>query len=150
MNALFAQLGDLVLGSLPTAILFLLLIAAYAAILQAPLRRTLAQRRERTSGAVSKAEQAIAEADKKTREYEDRLRAARAEIAARRDAQVKEWTAARDGAAASAREAASARVQEARTALQAQTDAAREQIHSGADALAEQILQSLLPAGARG
>jgi F-type H+-transporting ATPase subunit b len=150
MNDILAQLGDLVLGSLPTLILFLLLVAAYAILVQGPLHRTLAQRRERTAGAVDKAHAAIAEAERKTREYEERLRAARAEIGARREKQVAEWNAARDGAAHQAREAARVRILEARAELDRQTAAARDQIASGADALADQILQTILPAGARG
>jgi F-type H+-transporting ATPase subunit b len=149
MDDLLRQLGDLVLGSVPTMVIFLILVAAYAALVDKPLRRILAARRERTAGAVEKANAAIALADAKAQEYEARLRAARLEIFGRREAQVQQLNQARDQAAAEAREAARVRVQQARVELEGQNAQAREQISSGIDQLASEILQVILPAGAR-
>ena len=148
MDDLLRQLGDLVLGSVPTMVIFLVLVAAYAALVDKPLRRTLAARRDRTAGAVEKANAAIALADAKAQEYEARLRAARLEIFSRREAQVQQWNQARDQAATDAREAARVRVLEARVELDGQAAKAREQIGSGIDQLATEILQVILPAGA--
>lgn len=144
------QLGDLVLGSVPTMVIFLILVGAYAVLVDGPLRRTLAERRARTAGAVEKADAAIALADAKAQEYEARLRAARMEIYSRRDKQVQEWNQARDRAALEAREAAQTRVKEARAMLEQQTAEARVQLESGIDALASDILAAILPAAAGG
>jgi F-type H+-transporting ATPase subunit b len=62
MDTILNKLGGLVLGSVPTIVLFLLLLAAYAVLVRRPLDKVLAERRARTSGAVEKAREAIARA----------------------------------------------------------------------------------------
>src|SRR5271170_6732837 len=119
IDELLRQLGDLALGSVPTMILFVLLVLAYRFVLYGPLMRTLVERRERTQGAIEKAHAAIAAADAKSQEYEARLRAARAEIFRRREERVKQWNAQRESALVSARLAAEERVDAARTAMEA-------------------------------
>jgi F-type H+-transporting ATPase subunit b len=148
IDELLRQLGDLVLGSVPTMILFVFLVIAYRFVLYGPLMRMLAERRERTLGAVEKAHAAIAAADAKTQEYEAKLRAARAEIFHRRELRVQQLNAQRESALASARQAARERVVAARTALEADAAAARRQIESSVDQLAGQILRVVLPADA--
>lgn len=141
------QLGDLIIGSIPTMILFVLLVLAYRVILYRPLMRTLAERRERTEGAVGRAADAIAAADAKSQEYEARLRAARAEIFRHREHLVQQWNKERDNALATARLAAQEHVRAAQTALNAQSADARRQIEGSTEQLASQILQAILPAG---
>lgn len=147
MDVILKQLGDLFLGSIPTIILFVLLVIAYRFLLYGPLTRTLAERRERTQGAVEKAALAIAAADAKSQEYEARLRAARAEIFRHREQMVQQWNAERESALASARLAAQERVRVAQGALKSQADEARKQIEGSTEQLASQILQAILPAG---
>ena len=60
MDELLRQLDELVLGSVPTIIIFVGLVLAYRFVLYRPLMRTLAERRERTQGAIEKAHAAIA------------------------------------------------------------------------------------------
>lgn len=142
---LLHQLGDLIIGSIPTMIVFVLLVVAYRVILYRPLMRTLAERRERTQGAVARAGDAIAAADAKSQEYEARLRAARAEIYRHREQLVQQWNKERDNALASARLAAQERVRAAHAALNAQAADARGQIEGSTEQLASQILQAILP-----
>ena len=75
------QLGGLVLGSVPTIVLFVLLVIAYSLLVQKPLVKTLEERRARTTGAVEQARGAIAAAEAETAVFEDKLRAARTEVA---------------------------------------------------------------------
>jgi len=153
VDELLRQLGDLVLGSVPTIILFVLLVIAYRFLLYAPLVRTLAERRERTLGAVEKAHAAIAAADAKSQEYEAKLRAARAEIFHRREQRLQQWSAQRDAALATARQAAQERVAVAREGIEAEAATARHQVEAAAGTLAEQIMRAVLPselAGAEG
>ena len=77
MDEILQQLGGLVLGSVPTMVLFILLVAAYGLLVRRPLDRVLAERRARTSGAVEQARSAIAAAEAETTEYEDKLRRAK-------------------------------------------------------------------------
>jgi F-type H+-transporting ATPase subunit b len=145
LDELLRQLGDLVLGSVPTIILFVLLVIAYRFLLYGPLMRTLAERRERTQGAVEKAHTAIAAADAKSQEYEAKLRAARAEIFHRREQRVQQWNAQRESALASAHLAAQQRVAAARTAIEGESASAQKQIEASVDQLAGQILKAVLP-----
>jgi F-type H+-transporting ATPase subunit b len=145
VDELLRQLGDLALGSIPTIILFIFLVIAYRFILYRPLMRTLAERRERTIGAIEKAHAAIAAADAKAQEYEAKLRAARAEIFHRREMQLQQWSAQRDNAVASARQAAQERVAASRQSIESEAAAARHQIEASAGKLAERILKAVLP-----
>ncbi|MGA7315097.1 MAG: hypothetical protein WBX22_14100 [Silvibacterium sp.] len=145
MDELLRQLDELVLGSVPTIIIFVGLVLAYRFVLYRPLMRTLAERRERTLGAIEKAHAAIAAADAKSQEYEARLRAARAEIFHRREERVRQLNAQRESALVSARLAAEERVDAARVAIEAEAAAARRQIEASVDQLAGQILRVILP-----
>ena len=146
IDQLLSQLGDLVLGSIPTIIIFVFLVITYRFLLYGPLMRTLAERRERTLGAIEKAKAAIAAADAKSQEYEAKLRAARAEIFHRRELRLQEWNAQRDSAIAAARQAAHERVASARAAIESEASEARHHIEGTVDQLAAQIMRAVLPA----
>ena len=141
------QLGGLVLGSVPTMIFFILLVIAYNVLVQKPLERTLAERRARTSGAVEQAREAISAAEAETAAYEEKLRAARAEIVAAREKKLQQWNAERDAALASVRDAAQDRIRVARKDIEASAAAARLQIESATAQLSESILRAVLTAG---
>lgn len=143
---LLRQLGDLVLGSVPTMIIFLILVVAYRYILYGPLVKTLATRRAHTTGAIESAQAAIAAADAKSQEYEAKLRAARAEIFHQREQRVQQWNAQKDTALASARQTAQERVVQARAGIEAEAATARKQLENAAGQLAAQVLHSVLPA----
>jgi F-type H+-transporting ATPase subunit b len=145
VNELLRQLGELVLGSVPTMIIFLILVVAYRFILYGPLVRVLAERRARTTGAVEAAHAAIAAADAKSQEYEAKLRAARAEIFHQREQRVQQWTAEKEATLASARLAAQERVAQARAAIEGEAAAARKHIENSAGQLAARVLQAVLP-----
>ncbi|HTW44798.1 MAG TPA: ATP synthase F0 subunit B [Acidobacteriaceae bacterium] len=145
VDELLRQLGELVLGSVPTMIIFLVLVAAYRFILYGPLVRMLAERRARTTGALEAAHAAIASADAKTQEYEAKLRAARAEIFHHRELRVQQWTAQKEAALASARLVAQERVAQARTVIESEAAAARKHIENSAGQLAAQVLHAVLP-----
>ncbi len=144
MDDIFRQLGALFLGSIPTMILFLLLLLCYATLLHGPLRRVLAERHERTAGAVERAHASIAVAEARTAQYEEKLRAARLEIQGNRDRQIAGWNSAREQAVAETREAAAARVRAARAALAAEGEQTRAGMSGTIDALADQILKTVL------
>lgn len=146
IDELMRQLGELVLGSVPTMIIFIILVFAYRFILYGALVKTLAERRARTTGAVEAAQAAIAAADAKSQEYEAKLRAARAETFHQRELRVQQWTAQKDAALASARIAAQERVAQARAGIEAEAASARRQIENIAGQLAAQVRQAVLPA----
>lgn len=153
MDEILREIVDFVIGSIPTMVIFLLLLPLYTFLVHRPVRRVLAERRERTAGAVEKAHAAIAMAEAKTQEYEARLRAARVEAQQSRDKQVAAWSAARDQAVEQARESAQAQVRTARAAIEADARQARNSMEkpgAAIDGLAKDILAQVLPRDAAG
>ncbi len=141
------QLGGLVLGSVPTMVFFILLVAAYGPLVRKPLDKTLAERRARTTGAVERARGAISAAEAEATVYEEKLRAARSEMLAARERKLQQWQAERDQAVKGARDAAQARVNAARKEIEEMSAGARKQIEGSTLQLSEQILRAVLPAG---
>ena len=117
MDETLRQLGELLLGSVPTVILLALLYALYTAIVHKPLRRVLEERRSKTEGAVEKSRADIAAAEARTAEYEQKLREAGPPCSARRKPNDRQ----------SCRPAPTA-VNEARSKAQAQVQAAKKDI----------------------
>jgi F-type H+-transporting ATPase subunit b len=146
MDEILQQLAPLLIGSIPTILIFLTLVLSYKFLLHDPLLKVLAERRSRTEGAVERAHAAIAAAEAKAQEYDAKLRAARAEIFQAREARVKAWNAERDSALASARHAARERAHAAKAELAIQADSSRQEIRHSADTLAADILRAVLPA----
>jgi F-type H+-transporting ATPase subunit b len=141
------QLGGLVLGSVPTAIFFTLLVIAYGVLVRGPLEKTLAERRARTTGAVEQARAAISAAEAETSVFEDKLRAARSKVMSEREQAMKRLQAEREAALASARRAAQDRILAARVEIEQASVDARKQIEESTQMLSEQILRAVLPAG---
>jgi F-type H+-transporting ATPase subunit b len=150
MQEISQQLGTLLLGAVPTMLLFILLIVAYQFLIQGPLGATLKQRRARTEGAVEDAQKAIALAEERAAEYAAKLRLARAEVYKIREQRVKQWSAERDTALDAARKVAGLKVSEAKAALEADVELARKSIQSSAAELASQVVRAVLPAVAGG
>lgn len=150
MQVILNQLSDLLLGSIPTVIFFLILLAAYAVLVRKPLEAVLAERHSRTGGAMDEAHAAIGAAEQKTAAYETRLRDARGEIFAARMARQKAAGTARDKALAEAREAAQQRIAAAREAVERSGAEAKTQIEAGAAALSQSVIAAILPHRAGG
>ena len=137
------------LGSMPTMVLFLLLVVAYGFLVRRPLDRVLAERRARTTGAVEQARDAISAAEAKTADYEDRLRKAKADIYGAREKRLKQWQAERDRALAEARAATAEKVQAAKGEIEQSVAIAELQIEGMSAELSEMIMRAVMPAEAR-
>ena len=144
------QLGALLVSAVPTALLFIVLVIAYQFLIQGPLSTTLRERHARTEGAMDAAHKAIALAEARTAEYNEKLRQARAEVYKTREQRVKQWNAERDAALESARKAAGAKVRQARTVLDEEAAAARLTIEAAAPDLAAQVVRAVLPVAVGG
>jgi F-type H+-transporting ATPase subunit b len=144
------QIAELLKGSIPTALLFLVLVIAYEYLVHKPLVAILARRRALTEGAMEEAQRAVAEAEARTAEYAEKLRLARAQALKVREQRVKQWNGERDAALESARRTAHARVSEAKTELDAEAAAARKTIESAAADLASQAMRAVLPVAVGG
>lgn len=144
------QVGALLLGSMPTALLFIVLVLAYQFLVQGPLTATLQARRARTEGAVEEANKAIARAEARAAEYAARLRQARAEIYKAREQRIQKWNAERDAALDDSRKTAGFRVSQARAELETEAAHARQAIQGAVAELANQVVRAVLPAAAGG
>jgi F-type H+-transporting ATPase subunit b len=148
MDPLLRQVGELLLGAVPTAVMLLLLYAIYSALVGNPLKRVLEDRRDRTEGAVLKARADIASAEAKTQEYEQRLREARLAVFKVQEARRQAAQRARAAAVAEARERAQQQIREARAVIDQDMAEARQSLQSEADRLASEIIRAILkPAG---
>jgi F-type H+-transporting ATPase subunit b len=147
MDQILKQLGELVLGSVPTMILFVALVVAYGVLVRRPLDKVLTERRARTSGAVEQAKGAIAAAEAETSVYEEKLRAAKHEIFQMREQRLKQWNADRDAALAQVRQATQDQIKTAKREIEQSSAAAREQIEGLSSELSAQILKAILPVG---
>ncbi len=150
MQEIMQQVGALLLGAVPTALLFIVLVLAYQFLVQAPLTAALKERRARTEGAVQEAHQAIARAEARAEEYAARLRQARSEVYKAREERIRQWMAERDAALESARKAASAKVSEAKALIESETDSARKGMQAAVAELASQIVRVVMPAATGG
>jgi F-type H+-transporting ATPase subunit b len=149
MDQILNQLGGLVLGAVPTMILFILLVAAYGFLVRRPLDRVLAERRARTSGAIEQAKRAIAKAESETAAYEAKLRAAKSEIFQIRDKKLKQWNTEREVALADIRKHAQARIEGAKSEIEQSAQDARLKIVGLSDELSSRVLKAVLPAEVR-
>ena len=142
------QLGGLLLGAVPTAVLLLLLYLAYHVLVHRPLERILAERRARTEGAVEKARTDIAMAEAKANEYEERLREAKLAIFRAQETRRQQAQQARSAAVVQARTRAEAQVKEAKLSLERDVLAAKGTLQSEVERLANEIIRTILqPAG---
>lgn len=148
MDQTLQQLGELLLGSVPTVILLAVLYALYTAVVHKPLQRVLAERRDKTEGAVDKSRADIAAAEARTTEYERRLREARAAVFRAQEARRQAVLQARTNALNEARRKAQAQVQAAKQDIENDRAEAEKALPAAAGALAQEIVRRVLaPAG---
>jgi F-type H+-transporting ATPase subunit b len=149
MDQTLHQLGELLLGSVPTVILVALLYALYAGIVHKPLRRVLEERRSKTEGAIEKSRADIAAAEARTAEYEQKLREARAAVFKAAEARRQAALQTRTDAVAGARSKAQAQVEAAKKDIESDRAAAQAGLQGESAALAQEIVRRVLqPAGA--
>ena len=149
MDQTLRQLGELLLGSIPTVVMLALLYALYTIIVHKPLARVLAERRSKTEGAIEKSKADIAAADARTAEYEQKLREARAAVFRAQEAKRQVAVQARANAVNQARSKAQGQVQAAKAQIEQDRLVAEKGLQGEAAALAQEIVRRVLaPAGA--
>jgi F-type H+-transporting ATPase subunit b len=149
MDNTLKQVGELLLGAIPTAVLLLLLYAIYQNLVRKPLNRVLDQRRERTEGAILKARADVAAAEARTQDYEHKLREARLAIFKAQEARRQQAQQLRAQALEEARSRAQQQIREAKAAIEQDMAVARAGLQGEIDRLASEIVATILkPAGA--
>jgi F-type H+-transporting ATPase subunit b len=147
MDETLRQLGELLLGSIPTILFVLLLWGCYAVVLYKPLTKVLDERRSLTEGAIEKARADVARAEARTAEYEQRLRAARAALFRGQEERRQRAMENRARAVREARTRAQARIEQARQAIESDKVAAQESLQLESNRLAGEIIRVILQPG---
>jgi len=156
MDETLRQIGELLLGSIPTIIFFVLLFGFYVVIVHKPLARVLSERHARTQGAIEKARADIATAEARTTEYEKRLRDARLALFKAQEARRVRAAQARAEALVEARKRAQAEIEQARATIEGDKKVAMSSLDAEVGRLAAEIIRTVLqptlsstPAGGR-
>jgi F-type H+-transporting ATPase subunit b len=144
MDQTLRQLGELLLGAVPTVILLATLYILYTFLVHRPLTAVLAERRNRTQGAMEKARADIAAAEGRTADYEQRLREARQKIFKNQEARRQQANQSRIEAVNQARTRAQEQVEQARTAIEEDKKLAMSKLQSDAARLATDIVRTVL------
>jgi F-type H+-transporting ATPase subunit b len=144
MDQTLRQLGELLLGAVPTVLLLGALYILYTFLVHQPLTSVLAERRSRTQGAMEKARADIAAAETRTAEYEQQLREARQKLFKNMEARRQHASQLRSQAVNQARARAQEQVRQARTALEEDKQQAMSKLQSDAERLAAEIVRVVL------
>ena len=144
MDQTLHQLGELLLGSIPTIVFLVLLYFFYRMLVHAPLAKVLAQRHSLTEGAIERARADIAAAEAKTSEYEHKLREATLSVFKAQEERRQLVVNARETAVAAARDQAQQQVTAARAALEQDKAVAQSQLQTEAERLAADVIRRVL------
>ncbi len=144
MDQTLRQLGGLLLGAIPTAILLGTVYVLYTVLVHKPLTAVLAERRNRTEGAKEKARADIASAEARTADYEQRLREARVKIFKSQEARRQQAMQARAEAVAKARAQTQEQVKQARAGIEQDKQQALASLQAEAGQLASVIVRTVL------
>ncbi len=144
MDETLRQLGGLLLGAVPTIIFMLALYGIYSALVHRPLVNVLAERRSKTEGAVEKARAAIAYAEARTSDYEQRVREARLAIFRKQEERRQKAVQARSSAIVEARSQAQVQIENARSGIAQEKERAQAGLQAEAQNLASEIIKVVL------
>jgi F-type H+-transporting ATPase subunit b len=144
MEQTFQALQGILLKAIPTAVLLLILYFYLKAMLFAPLARILKEREALTKGAREAAEQSLARAEAKAKEYEDKLRDAKSEVYRDQEETRKKWLADQAAQLAQAKANADASMNTAREGIAQEVATARHGLAETSSAIADQIANSVL------
>lgn len=144
MGQTLRQLGELLLGAVPTVILLGTLFVLYTLLVHRPLMAVLAERRSRTQGAMEKARADIASAEARTSDYEQRLREARLKVFKNQEARRQQAMQSRAEIVNQARARAQGQVKEARAGIEHTKQQVLSNLQAEAGRLATEIVRTVL------
>ena len=144
MDQTLKQLGELLLGSIPTIVFLVLLYFFYRIMVHAPLAKVLAERHSLTEGAVQRARADIAAAEAKTAEYEHKFREASLAVFKAQEERRQLVVQARESAVAEARAQAQKQVAAAKATLEQDKSVAQSQLQMEGERLANDVIRRVL------
>jgi len=138
------DLGGILLKAIPTVVLLGVLYFYLKAMLFGPLDRILIQRRELTEGTRKAADKSFEAAERKTQEFEAKLREARIQVHKEQEEIRRKMLEEQASQLAQIHAKSEARVKDAKDSLASQSAAAREGLAGSTADLADQIVQAVL------
>jgi F-type H+-transporting ATPase subunit b len=144
MEQVAHALGQLLLRAVPTLILVLLLYLFLKKIFFAPLQKLLERRYQEGEGALKAAREAAADAERRTLEYQNALKEARAEIYRLQESERNKTVEECSQQLQQARAQAENQLQAARKQIQTEAEQARLRLAEQSEELAEAITKTVL------
>jgi F-type H+-transporting ATPase subunit b len=144
MEQTFIALGGILQKAIPTIVMVLILHFYLKYVLFRPLEKVLKQREEATVGARKAAEDSLRRAEQKAAEYEEAIRAARAEAYREQEQIRRDLLADQERKLQEMRKRVDEMVREARTRIDTETEAARQSLNASVAGLADEIADAVL------
>ncbi len=144
MEQTLQALTGILLKAIPTVIILVLLHNFLKLVLFGPVEKMLKERDSLTHGARKAAERSLANAERKTAEYEAQFRDAKSVVYKEQEETRKTWLTDQAGQMVSAKADADAKLATARKEIVADAAAAKAELAQSAQSLADQITTSLL------
>ena len=144
MEETLRALSGILLNAIPTFLLVVFLFFFLCFAFFRPLERVLKARYDATEGARKLAEETVQRAEAKTREYDEKLRAARAEIYQSQEESHRKLQDERDQQLAAARAGAEEAIRQAKEQLAQDVAAAKLALDRDSDLLAGQIADTVM------
>lgn len=147
---IYGALKDMFIGAIPTFLLTWILYFYVSRVFYAPLRQALDERHAATTGLRGKAGEHIALAERKTAEYEEALKASRAELYRHQEEERSAALAQRAAILQTARERSQEKLNQARQQIQQETAEAKAALQRQSEEMAVWIANAVLQPTARG
>lgn len=145
-----AALREILLGAIPTFLLVWVLYLYVTRVFFRPLQETLSKRHHATDGMREAAESSIAEAEKKTAQYEERLQSARAELYQQQEQERQKAIEQRAEIVQRARTQAEETVARARQDIERDVAEAKKRLATETEPIAQSISRAILEPAASG
>jgi len=144
MTDLIHQLGDLLIGAVPVAVIVLIFYGLMRSLFFKPVLKVMAERQARTLGAQKEAEAAQAAAGGKIKQYQEALKQAKAKVYLEQEAQRKKLLDERAAFLKQARAQSSIEVNQAKDRVAGELQSAKKDVEATASQLALEITRRVL------
>jgi F-type H+-transporting ATPase subunit b len=144
MEKTLHDLADILLKAIPTVIILVILHQFLKFVLFNPIENMLRKRHDLTAGARKSASVSLANAERKTAEYETKLRDAKSVVYKEQEDTRRKWLSDQTDQLAQAKVAATARVAIAKQEIATEASSAKASLERTSDMLADQIATTIL------
>jgi F-type H+-transporting ATPase subunit b len=144
MDQTLKALGAILLNAIPTFLLILLLHFYLKSVFFKPLEKALKERDEATRGARHRAQDALARAEAKARQFEETIRERRGELYREQEELRRQMRQEQESQLAEAAAGSKAEVESHKAQIAAETEAARQALEAESRVLAARIAAGIL------